>query len=181
MRFILSILLFKSSMIIFISLFSFFRIIFSLDVASTSLDSSKSVSETAKPPPTKLIMKGNEIALFSAGAILSEVVSVAEELIGIGVIPRVYSFPTIKPIDKKVIAECARECKHIFTVEEHNIVGGFGSSVTEVVAELADAKAQVHRIGMKDEYTNVVGSQNYLRAKYGLDADSIFTKIKEVL
>ena len=70
---------------------------------------------------------------------------------------------------------------NIVTCEEHNIVGGFGSAVAEVMAEMREKKAFLLRIGLNDEYSVKVGNQKYLRAQYGMDAKSIAEKIQEII
>lgn len=123
---------------------------------------------------------GKEIAIFSTGAIFEEVQLAYDELRENGFNPIVYTFPTIKPIDKKVITECANKCDYIFTVEEHNIVGGFGSAVAEVLAEINGAKTRLVRIGINDEYSIKVGNQKYLRQQYGIDSKAIVEKIMKL-
>ena len=68
----------------------------------------------------------------------------------------------------------------IVTVEEHNIVGGFGSAVAEVLAELPE-RARLLRIGIHDTYSSIVGSQKYLRSQFGLDSGGIATQVLEAL
>ena len=89
---------------------------------------------------------------------------------GIGVVQ--YSFPTVKPIDKETILRCAESAEAVFAAEEHNITGGFGSAVAEVMAERG-AGIPLHRIGMNDEYCTEVGSQEFLREEYGLSSERI--------
>lgn len=119
------------------------------------------------------IKDGQDIAIFSTGAIFDEVLVAYEELVKSGLNPIVFTFPTVKPIDKETITIIAKKCKYIFTVEEHNIFGGFGSAVSEVVAEMEGDKASIKRIGLDDEYSIKVGSQKYLRKEYKLDGQSI--------
>lgn len=121
-----------------------------------------------------------EIAIFSTGAILDVACEVREELEkqGIGVVQ--YSFPSVKPLDVEVIKKCMKEYKNIVTIEEHNIVGGFGSSVAEVMAE-NEGIVKLTRFGLNDSYTKVVGSQNYLRNEYGLSKEKILKRLKEIL
>ena len=120
---------------------------------------------------------GEKIAIFSTGAIFEEVTAAYEELKEKGYSPAVYTFPTVKPIDKETIDEVAREFDMIATCEEHNIVGGFGSAVAEIMAEMKDKKAVLMRIGLNDEYSIRVGNQKYLRTQYGIDSKSIVKKI----
>lgn len=121
-----------------------------------------------------------KVAIFSTGAILEETSLACDMLEEIGIAVEQYSFPTVKPIDEEVIKDCADRFDNIFTVEEHNIVGGFGSAVAEVMAEL-DHKAKLHRIGINDFYCIEVGSQAYLREQVGINADGIVKKVKGVL
>lgn len=121
-----------------------------------------------------------KVAVFSTGAILEETDKACDMLEEQGIAVEQYSFPSVKPIDKEVIEDCAKRFDHIFTVEEHNIVGGFGGAVAEVMAECAD-KAKLHRIGIDDFYCIKVGSQAYLREQVGIDAKGICSKVKEVV
>ncbi len=125
------------------------------------------------------IQDGTNVAVFSTGAIFDEVNEACNELKNQGYIPTVYTFPTVKPIDKQVILECAKSHNAIITVEEHNLSGGFGSAVSEVLAEEGNVKAKLVRVALDDRYSCIVGSQKYLRKQYNIDAQTIQTKIKE--
>ena len=98
-----------------------------------------------------------------------------------GINPALYTFPTIKPIDKDVIEKYASEFDYVVTVEEHNIVGGFGGAVSEVMAEMKNKKAQLIRIGLNDIYSSIVGSQKYLRDQYGMSAKKIAQRVMDVM
>ena len=126
------------------------------------------------------IEAGREIAIFSTGAIFDEVKEACDALKEQGINPTVYTFPTVKPIDKEVILEVARTHNAIVTVEEHNLSGGFGSAVAEVLAESDGVKARLVRIALDDRYSSIVGSQNYLRKQYKIDAAAIVEKVKEI-
>ncbi|NBH74183.1 transketolase [Clostridiaceae bacterium] len=119
---------------------------------------------------------GEEVAIFSTGAIFDEVEKAYEILSQQGVFPAVYTFPTVKPIDNEVIKQCCLDTSLIVTVEEHNIVAGFGSAVAEVMAE-TDGKAKLMRVGLHDEYSVLVGSQKYLREQYGINGRSIAEQV----
>lgn len=127
------------------------------------------------------VQDGSEVAIFSTGAIFEEVTACAEMLNERGVTPTIYTFPTVKPIDKETIEKVAKEVPLIVTCEEHNVIGGFGSAVAEVMAEIKDKKAVLMRVGLNDEYSIRVGNQNYLRAQYGIDAKNIAEKIVNAL
>ena len=96
-----------------------------------------------------------------------------------GVQPTVYTFPTVKPIDKEAILQCAATHRAIVTVVEHNLSGGFGSAVAEVLAESDGVKGKLVRIALDDRYSCIVGSQKYLRKQYSIDAKTIVEKVKE--
>lgn len=123
---------------------------------------------------------GSRAAIFSTGAIFEEIAGAETILAGHGVHPAVWTFPTVKPIDRETILRCAKKFDLIVTVEEHNLSGGFGSAVAEVLAELP-AHARLLRVGLHDTYSAIVGNQKYLRAQFGLDAAGIAKKILEVL
>lgn len=120
-----------------------------------------------------------KVAVFSTGAILEETSKACDMLEEQGIAVEQYSFPTVKPIDRAVIEDCAKRFDNIFTVEEHNIVGGFGGAVAEVLAECG-GKAKLHRIGIDDFYCIEVGSQAYLREQVGINAEGIAKKVKGV-
>lgn len=116
------------------------------------------------------------VALFSAGAILDETSKACEILEKAGVGVEQYSFHTVKPLDNEVICKCAKRHKLIITVEEHNIVGGFGSAVAEVMADMGMGTPLL-RVGLNDEYCSKVGDQKYLREQFGLDGVAIANRI----
>lgn len=122
------------------------------------------------------VKSGSKVAILFTGAIGSEVIKAAKILEQSGISPTLYSFPTIKPLDSETILTCAEEHEIIVTCEEHNIIGGFGSSVAEVLAE-HPTKAKLLRIGVPDTYCSTVGNQDYLRAHFDLDAQGIAEKI----
>lgn len=119
-----------------------------------------------------------KVALFSTGAILDEATEATKMLEDAGIGVEEYSFHTVKPIDMAVIIDCAQKYDYIVTVEEHNIIGGFASAVSEVLSG-SDGKAKLIKIGLNDEYCSKVGNQKYLRAQYGMVAEDIVIKVKE--
>lgn len=121
-----------------------------------------------------------KIAVLSTGAILREVNAACDILESKNIGAEQYSFPTVKPIDDDVIKDCAHKFDYIFTVEEHNIIGGFGSAVAEVMAQCG-GKAKLVRLGINDCYCTKVGSQDYLRNQYGIDTQGIVEKILATL
>ena len=118
-----------------------------------------------------------KVALFSTGAILDEVTEAAGILEKEGIGVEEYSFHTVKPIDKDVILDCANRYDYIVTVEEHNVIGGFASAVSEVITD-SDENVRLIKIGLNDEYCSKVGNQKYLRGQYGMVAEDIVNRVK---
>ncbi|MBE5797618.1 MAG: transketolase [Clostridiales bacterium] len=123
-------------------------------------------------PRALTLREGADVALLSAGGILTQTVGAAKQLAEKGVSAEVVSFPCIKPIDRDKVMELASRFRHIVTVEEHSVVGGFGSAVCEALAD-AGSGCRVHRIGMDDVYSTIVGTQQYLREAYRMDEKAI--------
>ncbi len=126
------------------------------------------------------VRNGKKVAIFSTGAIFEEIEETCDILADKDIHPTVYTFPTVKPIDEDVIKEIALSHELIVTCEEHNVCGGFGSAVAEVLAE-NPSKAKLVRVGLNDNYSTVVGDQKYLRDQYGISGKNIAQRIlKEV-
>lgn len=125
------------------------------------------------------LFDGEDGCIFSTGAITIEAKKAVEKLMGKGIKVALYSFPTIKPIDKDVIIKCSKKYKSIVVVEEHQKIGGLASSVADVLSELNDDHALIRRVGMDDEYTSIVGSTEYLRKQYKMDCDSIINILEK--
>ncbi len=127
------------------------------------------------------VRDGKKIAIFSTGAIFEEVQGACDILIQKGYEPAVYTFPTVKPLDEEIVKVCAENFDLIVTCEEHNIIGGFGSAVAEVIAQMSNRNARLLRIGLNDVYATRVGNQNYLREQYGMDSKTIAERICEAV
>lgn len=118
-----------------------------------------------------------DMVVLTTGAIASEAKMGIEELEERNVKCGLYSFPTIKPIDSDLIRMLADYCKVIITLEEHNIIGGLGSAVAEVMSEMNGKRARLVRMGLRETFSEVVGDQNYLRGYYGIDKDGVKDQI----
>lgn len=121
---------------------------------------------------------GTDITLIATGLPVKATLSAADLLKKDGVDARVINIHTIKPIDKEIILKAATETKQIFTIEEHNIIGGLGEAVCSVVCENHPIK--VTRIGINDQFGQS-GSANELLKYYKLDANGIYSNIKNNL
>ena len=128
-----------------------------------------------------LVMDGHDVCVFATGAILSEAYQAAVALNGQNISTALYSFPTVKPLDTDLIRAKAASAKLIVTVEEGNIVGGFGGAVAETISEMPGEKAVLKRIGMQDCYCETVGDQEYLRDCYGMSAEKIADTVRKIV
>ena len=129
--------------------------------------------EIGKAIPVK---EGRYVAILTTGAIYEEIEKALEILEENGITPSVYSFPTVKPIDEETIKKCAESHTIIVTCEENNIMGGFGSAVSEVMADNG-LNSKLIRIGIDDTFCDVVGDQAYLRNIYGMSGEKIARRI----
>jgi transketolase len=123
-----------------------------------------------------VVNRGNDICLIATGSMLYLAKLVTDSLKDKGLSATLVSMHTIKPLDKRLVEECLRNHRAIFTIEEHNIIGGLGSAVCEVVAE-SRFKSIFKRIGIQDEYCSDIGKVDYLREKVGLTPENIVNLI----
>jgi transketolase len=126
------------------------------------------------------LREGKDTAIVATGAITGEALIAAEHLEKLNIDCAVYSFPMIKPIDTATILMLAGKFDYLFTLEEHNIMGGFGSTVAEVVAE-HPKHAAIIRLGLHDEFASEVGSLEYMRSYYRINAINIEEEIRKRL
>lgn len=126
------------------------------------------------------VRQGSQVAIFTTGDIYGEAARAVALLEEAGISPTVYTFPTVQPLDRDTVLACAREHRLIVTCEEHNILGGLGTAVAEVLAE-HPGHARLVRLGITGGYCALVGDQNYLRQHYGLTGSQIAGRIQEEL
>ena len=107
---------------------------------------------------------------------MPEALNAADKLSEIGISAEVVSMHTIKPLDEKYLSEASKKFKQIVTIEEHGLIGGLSSAISEWKA-LNDITVPQLAFGTPDEFMHEVGSQDYARGKYGLIGESIFNKI----
>lgn len=122
-----------------------------------------------------VLREGKDITLIATGLPVAETLEAAEKLAADGIDAKVINIHTIKPLDEELIVEAAKETGKVVTIEEHSVIGGLGSAVCDVLSEKAPTK--VLKIGINDTYGES-GPAVELVKKYGLDAESIYKKIK---
>ena len=127
-----------------------------------------------------IVSEGKDITLMFAGPIGSEVVDAAAMLAKEGIHCRVVSMHTIKPIDKDMILDSAKNTGGIVTVEEHNIMGGLGSAVAEVLCDENVMPAKFKRLAFPDVNVAKIGGQQWIRDQYGLQANGIAQSVREL-
>ena len=121
---------------------------------------------------------GTDVTLIATGLMVPEAIKAAEMLQLDGVSARVINIATIKPIDKDIIIKAAKETGAIVTAEEHNIMGGLGSAVAEVLCEAAPVP--MLRVGTNDVFGRS-GKPYALLDMYGLNAENIAANAKKAI
>ncbi|MCI5134817.1 MAG: transketolase [Candidatus Electrothrix sp. AW2] len=129
----------------------------------------------------RILQEGNDLSIFVIGGILEEVQKAVEKLGQEGVTAQIISLHTLKPADSSAILAACRKTGRIVTVEEHTVHGGLGSLVAETLMDHGVFPKSFLRIALEAGFSSIVGSQDYLRQQYGLDARSIAHKIRKML
>ena len=121
---------------------------------------------------------GKDVTIAATGLMVAEAVKAAEELEKEGISVRVINVGTIKPLDRETILKAAQETKFIVTAEEHSVIGGLGSAVSEFLSEVHPTK--VKKVGIYDKFGQS-GTGEELLQKYELTAEKLISVIKENL
>lgn len=127
------------------------------------------------------VTEGNDAAVIFTGTIGYNAKLAVEELKKQGINCRLISMHTIKPIDSEIIVKAAKETGCIITVEEHNINGGLGSAVAEVLADTCNLDIKFKRIAFPDVNISKIGSQEWIRTQYGMSPEAIENEIKALV
>ena len=125
-----------------------------------------------------VLREGKDVAIIATGLPVANCLEAAEKLAAEGIDAKVINIHTIKPLDEELIVAAAKDTGKVVTVEEHSVIGGLGSAVCDVLCEQAPTK--VLKIGVNDTFGES-GPAVELVKKYGLDADSIYEKVKAFL
>ncbi len=124
------------------------------------------------------LQEGKDVTIISTGIMVKEALDAAEKLSQEGISAKVINMFTLKPIDSELIIKSAEETGAIVTAENHNIINGLGSAVSEVLSE--NMPVPLERVGVRDEFGQV-GPVDYLKEAYALTSDEIVRKAKKVL
>ena len=126
-----------------------------------------------------IVMKeGKDITIIATGIMVGAALDAAELLSKEGISSKVINIHTIKPLDKELIINSAKETNAVVTAEEHSIIGGLGGAVSEVLSE--NYPTPIARVGIKDMFAES-GKPQELLEKYGLTAEYIYSAAKSVL
>ncbi|MFG6150218.1 transketolase family protein [Halobacillus sp. B23F22_1] len=126
-----------------------------------------------------LLKEGSDLTIIACGIEVNEALKASEQLADQGIGTRVIDMHTIKPMDTEAVINAAKETGAILTVEEHNIQGGLGSAVAEVLME-SEVNCKFKRHGFYDEYS-LIGKPYYLYKHYKLDGEGIASIATEFL
>lgn len=125
-----------------------------------------------------ILQEGSDISLIACGEMVQRALVAAKILEEKGINAKVVDMPSIKPIDKGLIIHCIETTKYLVGIEDHNIIGGLSSAISEIIAEYG--KGKIIRVGVEDQF-GCSGNEEYLLNHYLLSAQAIVEKVlKEV-
>jgi transketolase len=130
-------------------------------------------NETFQAGQIRVVRQGSDVTLAATGGILGEALLAAEELAAEGIQCRVLSVHTLKPLDLDTLVSAATETEGIVTIEEHALDGGLGGAIAEALMDAGVYPGFLVRMGLRNTFSDVIGSQSYLRQVYSLDAAAI--------
>ena len=130
------------------------------------------------PAKAAVLTEGNDVTLIANGVMVMAALEAAKTLAAEGIQARVINMASVKPLDEAAVVSAAKETGAIVTCEEHSIIGGLGSAVSEVLAE--QAPAPLERVGVKDTFGES-GKPKELLAKYGLTAADVAEAARRVV
>ena len=118
---------------------------------------------------------GTDATIFATGVTVSEALKAQEQLKENGIDVRVVDIHTIKPIDRDIIIKCAKETKKLISIEDHNVIGGLGSAISEVLTD--ECPTELIRLGINDTFGKS-GNAVELMEYFGITAEKIIENVK---
>jgi len=122
---------------------------------------------------SEILRKGNKITIIGCGIVLGEAMKAAEKLDA-----EVINCYSVKPLDEKTILESVKKTGRVITIEDHNVIGGLGSAVAELLGQKYPVPLKI--LGIKDKFGESARDYKELWHKYGLDSDTIIDAAEEV-
>ena len=129
------------------------------------------------PGAVNTLREGHDLALVATGSTVHEIVEAAQTLAESGIQAQVVSVPSIRPCDTSALLAALKGCNAVITVEEHNVNGGLGSLVAEVMAE-AGIGIPLKRLGIPDGEYAAAADRGWMRQHHGFDAQAIISLAK---
>lgn len=127
------------------------------------------------------IVDGSDAVLFCTGGITVVAFEAVQKLKSLGISVKLVSVHTLKPLDLDRIESLAANMGVVVCIEEHSINGGLSGVIAELLMELGIAPKKFKRIGLRDTYSTIVGTQDYLRDFYEMSADKIVDQVRELV
>ena len=121
--------------------------------------------------------EGTDATIFATGVVVSEALKAQKILKEKGIDVRVVDVHTIKPLDEEMILKCAKETNRLISIEDHSILGGMGSAISEVLTEKYPARLE--RMGINDKFGKS-GKAEELLKYFGIDAEAIISKFYDL-
>jgi transketolase len=137
--------------------------------------------ETFQLGKARLLRDGEALTLISCGGVMVEVLAAAEELDAAGIACRVLSHHTLTCMDADALRSAALQTGGILTIEEHSVNGGLGGAVAEHCLEHGPLPKRFRRLGLRNIFATVVGSQAYLRQRYEIGQRAVVTAVRNMV
>jgi 1-deoxy-D-xylulose-5-phosphate synthase len=128
----------------------------------------------------EILREGRDVAILAVGSMVAPAVEAADKLALQGIEATVVNARFVKPVDTELIIDLAKRIKHIVTVEENTLSGGFGNYVNDAVRQADLRDVIIRNVGLLDVFVEH-GGQDFLRSKYGLDAAGIIHQVLEIV
>ena len=128
-----------------------------------------------------IVKQGSDICFLNSGSVLPLAMDAADILLAKGISVEVVSMHTVKPLDETLLKDAFSRFSHIFTLEEHSILGGFGGSVAEWLSDQKGSTASLTRIGTQDKFMAEAGEQDYAREFFGISTEKIVERVLQKL
>jgi len=125
-----------------------------------------------------LMVEGTDVVIFATGVMVQKSMEAAAELAKEGISARVVNISTIKPLDTKALIAFTEGVKGVVTAEEHNVIGGLGSTVASA---LSKSRLPIEMLGIEDEYGTSAENYEILLKHYGLESEDVAQKVRDVL
>jgi transketolase len=129
----------------------------------------------------RVLNEGTDLTIIASGGIIDIALKAQKQFSKEGISLKIISFHSIKPIDRELILDCALNTGGIITLEEHSIIGGLGSAVSEVLMQESCFPKKFKMLGLESKFSTIVGSQEYLRRVNNLDVTSVVNVIKNLI